>query len=154
MKEALAWASEIMDADVARITEGMEDSRKREWLFYYPPIPPDLTRMKAMLKTLPGIEKVVRHCFNKAGITTEEIDGIIESNGWGSMSIVAREFADFDDTSGKLSPPKPEDQEERTGDPLTNSEKRSSTASPTIGVTTSRSSNKHMAAQGAGTSGR
>jgi hypothetical protein len=93
------WASEISDARHAQEIEGLSDLQKREHARFYPKAPPTTGELRGLVRTIQGIEKIVSMTFSKAGLSSDEISEILDSNGVGTFEALAAELADLDDTS-------------------------------------------------------
>lgn len=146
------WGSELEAALIQRVTENLDDTRRREYLSLYPPAQPDIQEFHRHARTIPGMQRIARTCLRRAKVkqsdtqaelpklTEVEIDLVIKSVGLGRLQAFSFTLADMIDTS-QVVPPKQGEQRERSGqDPLTSTVSPSSKGSSGTGLTTSPSS--------------
>lgn len=131
MNDVIAWGAAQSEKDTDRATKDMDEMKKREYLAYYPPIPPDLQDLKKRIRTPEGAMEVMKICLAKAKVTignsapmapltAEEIEQIIAANGTGPITFLGWKLADLDETALKLAPvKKPVPPEDTEADPLT-----------------------------------
>jgi hypothetical protein len=150
--EVITWAQELHDENIAKQTEGMDDTRKREYELYYRPVPPDLQLMKQYLRTPEGVKRVIKDCLIKAevfdkdgnsrpSLTAQQINDLIKNNGAGRLSGLAIILADLDEQSALQ--PIADKEAGKSEDPLSNFEKDASSRSVTTGDKTGHSSSQH-----------
>lgn len=144
LDEVVAWGQEVYQQNLDQITKEMTDVKRREYLTFYQPVPPDIQGMKTYLRTPEGIRQVIRRCLAKADIlddqgaarsklTSEQIEKLLKTNGTGRLAGLALILADLDEQS--IQSDEPED-----SDPLPESGKQSSSESPKTGENISQSS--------------
>lgn len=133
---AIEWSAEISGQIIDKITEGMEEHQRREYLTFYPPMNADLRTLKMAIATPGGIDHVLRlqlplsKVYGRNGaalegaaatLTEVEVDQILQA-GTGPLSALAREVADLEERQAVRVPaPKPGSGD---ADPLKNTGKQ------------------------------
>lgn len=130
MSEIITWGAEIQSDMEEKVTSGLSDIRRREYMTLYPILPPSLEEMKRMVRTPEGIRRVLTYCIPQAEVRTadgkvgdkkpvEFVENLLMINGAGRLGQLAWLLADLDDkslTSNPISLDDTQDKEEQ--DPL------------------------------------
>lgn len=123
LNDIISWGTSILESRIERDTATMDPVQKREFLHFYPPIPPTMQEMKQLVRTPMGISHVVATCLGHAGLTPDQIRGFIKDAGTGRCAMIAWELSDLEENLGyKNQPTKDED----SADPLTSTGKTGS----------------------------
>lgn len=144
MDDITDWAAQLQEKHLAKVTEKMDEIKKREFMQVYPPVPPDIQQIRNLVRTHEGTTYVLekqlplakRWAVDKAGkrltqedlpnMTLDEVRQLIKMNGFGRAASLAWFVADLEDASIDNNPFAKESRQEEGGDPLTGSGKRDS----------------------------
>lgn len=108
IREIQEWANEICEQRHEDQTEGLDGDRKREYTRFYPKLPPTIPELRGLIRTVPGIEAVIRktfvHATNKGtktiALNNAEINNLIAGSTHQFEDLV-QDLADLDDQSKK-----------------------------------------------------
>jgi hypothetical protein len=134
MDDLVQWAAKSAEEKNTVATEGMDDSRRAQYMAFYGQISVDFEEAKRLVRTPLGVEHVLRVCLPRATVfrvhsqkgkppreekletklTPEQIDGLIQVNGIGRLAGLAWVLADLDETAVMRVPEK-----DASEDPLT-----------------------------------
>lgn len=97
--DVVSWGNDIAQDRSDSATQGMDEFKKREHLNFYPPVPPDLTEMKAMIRSTAGIDRVCRTCLLNGKVPPDLVNQVMKSSGTGRLAGLAWVLADLDEKS-------------------------------------------------------
>ena len=143
MDEMVEWGLHLVTQRFELNTANMDEGQKREYLTFYPIVPPNLQEMALHVRTVAGIQHVLTTCLSNKDVkgfmvddkgkpdpkrpvpnlNEQEIAQLIASSGIGRGAALAWELADMRDVSKEDPGRKTPFPGSGEGDPLTSSEK-------------------------------
>lgn len=111
--DCIQWGAEIRDQRILVATKGMSEGVRREFLTFYPPVPPDLNEIRRMVRTAEGSKYIVGKCLSRCKLPADTLQKIL-GGSTAQLSKLAWELADIDE-SVVMTAPKEVDQDR---DPL------------------------------------
>ena len=119
----MKWGSTIMTKRVEESIKGLSDGMRREFLAFYPPVPPDMQDMRKMARSPEGVKYIVNTCLTKARVDGNPLPSdvilAVLNNGLGTLELLAWQLADLDPVAPAKPTPVDKDVNQ---DPLTSSE--------------------------------
>lgn len=124
-------AAGVVGPNMDKLTAGMDDVRRREFLLFYQTYGVDVGDIRRLVRTDEGATQLCRACLLAAEVrdaktdkprpakTAAEVDALLDASGVGVRVSLAAVLADLDDSSLYQAPLPPDD--EGKADPLARS---------------------------------